>query len=231
MLPHKSKTPRRDPELRRLAKLVHFEEEARSEGFSSIAGVDEAGRGPLAGPVYASACIIPQGIYFRGIDDSKRLTADERVDIYNQIVSHPDIVYAIAFSTHEEIDRVNIFQATILAMLKAVAALQHAPDCILVDGLKLPHPTIATKKIIGGDALSQSIAAASILAKVTRDRVMEAYHQQWPQYGFERHKGYATPEHINAINTHGPSPIHRMTYEPIKSKFKKPQWTELELFS
>lgn len=230
MLPQPSKKPRKDKEQRRLDKLVIYEQGARSLGFSSIAGIDEAGRGPLAGPVYAAACIIPDGIFFRGIDDSKKLTPEERSVLYDALTTHPDITFAVGFITCEEIDRLNIFQATILAMLQAVAGLQKTPDYLLVDGLHLPHATIPCRKIIKGDSLSQSIAAASILAKVTRDRVMEEYGLQWPQYGFGQHKGYATEQHLEAIRVHGPCPIHRMTYEPLKSLFGAPAAVQLSLF-
>lgn len=229
MLPPKSKKPSpRDKEQRRLNKLVLYEQEARSQGFLTIAGIDEAGRGPLAGPVHAAACIIPEGVFFRGIDDSKKLTAEERSSLYESITTHPDVSFSVDFIPNEEIDRLNIFQATMLAMLKTLAGLQKTPDYLLVDGLQLPHATIPCKKIIKGDSLSQSIAAASIIAKVTRDRVMVEYDKQWPQYGFGQHKGYATVQHIEAIKAHGPCPIHRMTYEPLSSLFCKPASEQLE---
>lgn len=215
MLPRRSKK-KPDPEQLRLGKLIEYELEARAQGFQWIAGIDEAGRGPLAGPVYAAACIIPDGIFFRGVDDSKQLTPEQRESLYLEITSHPDIIYGIGFASHEVIDTVNIYQATILAMLQAVAALKIKPDYLLVDGLKLPHPEIPSRKIIKGDTLSQSIAAASILAKVTRDKIMIEYDLKWPQYGFRNHKGYATQQHMEAISIYGPCPIHRMTFEPCR---------------
>lgn len=204
-------------ERKRLNTLIKYEEEARSEGFRCIAGLDEAGRGPLAGPVVAAACIIPEGVFFPGINDSKKLTPLQRERLFAQITGHETVVYAIEWVSSLEIDRVNIFQATVMAMLQAVAKLSSIPDCLLVDGMQLPHPIIPVKKIIEGDVKSQSIAAASILAKVTRDRLMEELDTHWPQYGFKKHKGYGTAFHLEALATHGPCPIHRRSFEPIKS--------------
>lgn len=209
-------------ERRRLETLTLFEKEARSQGHALIAGIDEAGRGPLAGPVVAAACIVPEGTFFCGIDDSKKLTPQEREFLFDQIKEKT--VYAIGIVSSLEIDRINIYQATIQAMLQAVGALAHVPHIMLVDGMHLPHPTVPCKKIIQGDAKSQSIAAASILAKVMRDRMMEEFDQQWPQYGFRQHKGYGTPQHLDAIEKHGPCSIHRMTFEPFKD------FNQLKLF-
>lgn len=203
-------------EMKRLLILNKYEDEARLNGFRQIAGIDEAGRGPLAGPVVAAACIIPQSIYFPGINDSKLLTAEERNQLFNQITQDICVQYAIGIVDWIEIDRINIYQASIKAMLEAVAKLSLEPDCLLVDGLKLPHPTLPCTKIIKGDSLSQSIAAASIIAKVTRDRIMIDYHQKWPQYGFNKHKGYATPQHLKALKEHGPCEIHRRSFEPVE---------------
>ncbi|MEI8366045.1 MAG: ribonuclease HII [Parachlamydiaceae bacterium] len=205
-----------DPEQQRLIGLTQYEQDARCQGFRCIAGIDEAGRGPLAGPVVAAACIIPDGIYFRGIDDSKKLTSKQRESLFAEILSCPGVNYGIGVVSHEEIDRVNIYQATILAMLQAVSALKSVPDYLLVDGMSLKHPTIPSQKIIRGDAKSQSIAAASVLAKVTRDRMMQDFDRQWPEYGFGRHKGYGTAQHCDAISAYGPCPIHRMTFAPLK---------------
>lgn len=216
-LPQQNKSRSKDPELKRLLKLTRFEEEARAQGFHNVVGIDEAGRGPLAGPVVAAACLIPHGIYFRDINDSKQLTPEKREELFAELTSHPQVSFALGISSQSQIDRINIYQATIVAMLQAVSALQHAPDYLLVDGLQLPHPTIPCLKIIQGDTLSQSIAAASIIAKVTRDRLMHEYDAQWPQYGFRQHKGYATPQHLEAIEKHGPCPLHRRSFEPIKS--------------
>ena len=206
----------RDDELDRLQQLLHYEEAARRLGYRILAGVDEAGRGPLAGPVVAAACIIPEGILLPGVNDSKQLSARQREILFKQITEHPSIVYGVGIVSPEEIDRINILQASIKAMIHAVELLSVCPDYLLVDGLKLPYPT-PSEKIIKGDAKSQSIAAASIIAKETRDALMFKYHEQWPQYGFDRHKGYGTRKHLDALSMHGPCPIHRMTFEPVKS--------------
>ena len=204
-------------EKERLIALTAIEREARGEGYKAIAGVDEAGRGPLAGPVLAAACIIPEGVYVWGADDSKKLTAAQRLEVFECIVSDTRIIYAISEASPEEIDTINILQATKRAMSRAVTALRTIPDLLLVDGLRLDYPSIPCKKIIRGDSLSQSIAAASILAKVTRDKMMHAYHEQWPEYGFDQHKGYGTEQHRDALERLGPCPIHRRTFEPLKS--------------
>lgn len=198
-------------ELERLRQLNLFEDEARQGGFKHIAGVDEAGRGPLAGPVVAASCIIPPNIYFPGIDDSKKLSPAKRAVLFKDITSHPSVIYGVGLISHEEIDRINILQATIQAMLQAVARLSITPDMLLVDGMALPS-AIPSKKIIRGDSLSQSIAAASIIAKETRDRIMEEHDRTWPEYGFKDHKGYGTKKHREAIAKYGPCMIHRMSF-------------------
>ena len=205
-----------DLEQHRLLELTLYEQEASSRGFQWIAGIDEAGRGPLAGPVVAAACIIPKGLFFPGIDDSKKLSAKKRQALYLSLTTNPHIHFALGIISSQDVDRVNIYQATILAMLEAVNSLKQIPDYLLVDGLNLPHPTIPCNKIIKGDSLSQSIAAASILAKVTRDKMMEEYDSLWPLYGFRQHKGYGTSNHIEAINLYGPTPIHRLSFAPLK---------------
>jgi len=204
-------------EQSRLRRLLAYERQAWSEGFIQVAGVDEAGRGPLAGPVFAAACHIPKGVLFTGIDDSKQLTPQAREDLFARIVDTIGVVYGIASVSPETIDQVNIYQATLLAMKGAIDLLATEPDCLLVDGMPLKYKEIPAFKIIRGDAKSQSIAAASILAKVSRDRLMDTYDAMWPQYGFKRHKGYGTPEHLKAIATHGPCPIHRLTFAPLKT--------------
>ncbi|HSW86386.1 MAG TPA: ribonuclease HII [Rhabdochlamydiaceae bacterium] len=206
-------------ELARLKKLCIFEENARQRGYKNIAGIDEAGRGPLAGPVVIAACILPSDLYVKGIDDSKKLTPDERVRIFDQLISNPDICFSISVIDVNTIDQINILRATFKGMLEVVEQLKIQPDYLLVDGSMIPSFKIPSEAIIKGDGLSQSIAAASIIAKVTRDRMMLQYHEQWPQYGFDSHKGYATPQHMEAIEKHGPSSIHRMSFEPVKSNF------------
>ncbi len=202
-------------ELDRLKELMTYERRARRQGYQRIAGIDEAGRGPLAGPVVAAACIIPDGIAVPGVNDSKLLTPEQRETLFGVITGHPDIHYAVGIVDHQVIDTINIFQATIQAMLEAVSKLIHQPDFLFVDGLKLPHPTIPCEKIIKGDQLSHSVAAASVIAKVTRDRIMRDYHQVYPQYGFDQHKGYSTDLHLEMIAKYGACPIHRLTFKPF----------------
>lgn len=206
-----------EEELNRLKLLKFHEEQAISNGFKIVAGVDEAGRGPLAGPVVCAACIIPPKVFIPGINDSKLLSPQQRFTLYEQITTHPNIVYAVGIVDVEQIDRVNILQATIQGMIEAVNNLKKKPDYLLVDGLKLPHPSIPGEKIIKGDALSSLIAAASIIAKETRDRIMQKYDEVWPEYKFSKHKGYGTEAHFEAIHKYGPCPIHRKSFEPIKS--------------
>lgn len=198
-----------------------YEEEARVNGFIRVTGVDEAGRGPLAGPVVAAACCLSQKVQFRGVNDSKKLTRLEREKLFHKITTHPHVAWGIGIIDHETIDRINIYQATILAMQQAIQKLLLPPDCLLVDGLQLPHPTIPVKKIIRGDALSHVIACASVLAKVSRDDLMREYDKQYPEWGFAQHKGYGTPGHLQAIEKHGLSPLHRRSFAPCKQEYKK----------
>jgi ribonuclease HII len=207
-----------EAERLRLLQLLVFEEEARQSGFSFIAGVDEAGRGPLAGPVVAAACMIAPGHFIPGVDDSKKLTPRKRELLFDQLTTDPKVSYAVSIISSEIIDAINIYQATIEAMLDAVSKLPVKPDILLVDGMSLDRASIPSKKIIGGDALSMSIAAASVLAKVTRDHLMSEYDKMWPQYGFAQHKGYGTEFHMCAIQNFGPCSIHRMTFAPLKAK-------------
>ena len=204
-----------EKEWRRLKDLSHFEDIAREKGFKQICGIDEAGRGPLAGPVVACACIIPPNILISGIDDSKKLLPQKREEIFKQLVQDPRIIYSIGSIDAEEIDRINISQATIQAMLLAISGLETQPDYLLVDGLKLPHPKIPSEKIIKGDTLSQSIAAASIIAKVTRDRMMMEFDRKWPEYGFSSNKGYGTAKHLKALQQYGPTSIHRLSFDGV----------------
>jgi len=201
-------------ELQRLKQLTRFESEARKEGFQIIAGIDEAGRGPLAGPVVAASCIIPPDIYFNGINDSKLVTPKRRAFLFQEITTHPDVKYAVGIVSPQVIDEINILQATIQAMIQSVNKLSVCPDKLLVDGLALPHE-IPSLKIIKGDRLSQSIAAASIIAKEVRDQIIHQYHLRWPHYGFKSHKGYGTAKHIEALRIHGPCPIHRLSFAKV----------------
>lgn len=180
-------------------------------GFDCICGVDEAGRGPLAGCVCAAAVILPRDLVIPGLNDSKKLTDKKRRELYEIIVSEADS-YGIGFASEQEIDEINILQATFLAMERALDQLQVRPDLALVDGNREPHFPLPVKTVVKGDSLSANIAAASILAKVTRDRLMEGLDQVYPQYGFAVHKGYGTKRHYEALREYGPCPIHRKTF-------------------
>lgn len=229
--PPKPKTPKIGKrEQRRLEGLLTFELEARQKGYNLVAGIDEAGRGPLAGPVVAAVCLIPEGILIPEVNDSKQLTAEQRHELFEQITTDSRITYAVGMIDAQRIDLINIYQATIQAMLQAVAKLPSPPDFLLVDGLLLPHPTIPCQKIIQGDAKSYCIAAASIIAKETRDRHMKEEHLKWPEYGFDRHKGYATADHLNAIAKYGPCPIHRHTFSPFRKHIEDDMQMEFDLF-
>jgi ribonuclease HII len=205
-----------------------YERRLFAQGSKRIAGIDEAGRGPLAGPVVAGACILPSPIYIQGINDSKLLSEEERERIYQELqLSGADI--GIGVADVGEIDRHNILKATFLAMHRALSQLRQKPCSILVDGHLAPSFGIPTIPIVKGDSLSASIAAASILAKVTRDRMMKALALQYPQYGFQTHKGYATPEHLRALQQFGPCAIHRKSFEPVKSYFTSADEQQLDL--
>ncbi len=180
-------------------------------GFDCICGIDEAGRGPLAGPVCAAAVILPRGLEIPGLNDSKKLTDKRRRALYDIIVTEAE-AYGVAFASEQEIDTVNILQATFLAMERAVEAMVVRPDLALVDGNRKPPLCLPVKTVVKGDSLSANIAAASILAKVTRDRLMEQLDETYPQYGFAIHKGYGTRRHYEALTQFGPCPIHRRSF-------------------
>lgn len=196
-----------------------IDEEFRRKGYNLIAGVDEAGRGPLAGPVFAAAVILPVNSDLPLLLDSKKISAARRAELYDKILS-------IAVSWHvsrvesETIDEINILKATMRAMVEAVKNLSPRPELVLVDGIHSPFVDTKSKTIKKGDGVSQSIGAASILAKVQRDSVMSRYHNSWPHYGFNRHKGYGTREHLEAIIRHGPCPIHRKSFRGVKEHIK-----------
>jgi ribonuclease HII len=193
---------------------LYYESGLWACGFSRVAGIDEAGRGPLAGPVIAAAVIFrPDVPVIAGIDDSKRLSARQRERLYDEIMSAAAAV-GVGSASPEEIDRINILQATYLAMNRALERLKPPADHLLVDGRGLPQHQIPGRAIIKGDSSSMSIAAASIIAKVTRDRLMCDYHLQHPEYGFAVHKGYPTAAHIAALRRHGPCAIHRRSFHP-----------------
>lgn len=188
-----------------------YEERLYGEGYTSICGCDEAGRGPLCGPVVAAAVILPLGIEIEGLNDSKKLTEKKREKLFD-IIKEKAIAYAIAEATPEEIDEINILNASMLAMRRAVEALDVKADFALIDGNCSRGFEIPTETVVSGDAKSCSIAAASILAKVTRDRGCIELDRQYPMYGIAKHKGYPTKDHMNAVREHGPSPIHRKTF-------------------
>ena len=182
-----------------------------ANGIEVICGVDEAGRGPLAGPVCAAAVILPRGLEIPGLNDSKKLTDKRRRELM-PIIKEQAIAYGIAFASHEEIDEINILQATFLAMERALEQLKIRPELALIDGNRQKDFGINVETVIKGDSRSANIAAASVLAKVTRDDYMEAMATEYPGYGFEIHKGYGTKAHYEALRNLGPSPIHRMTF-------------------
>lgn len=188
-----------------------FEHQAHEQGFQIVCGVDEAGRGPLAGPVCAAAVILPDGLVIEGLDDSKKLTEKKRDALYD-VICEEAIAYGIAFASVEEIEEMNILQATFLAMKRAVESLSVKPDLALVDGNQKPHLDIQARTLVKGDAKSPSIAAASILAKVTRDRLMTEIAEEYPEYEFPKHKGYGTKLHYEKIMEHGISPVHRRSF-------------------
>ncbi len=180
-------------------------------GIEIICGVDEAGRGPLAGPVCAAAVILPRGLVIPGLNDSKKLTDKRRRELM-PVIKEQALAYGIAFASHEEIDEINILQATFLAMERALFQLKIRPDLALIDGNRQKDFGINVETVVKGDSRSANIAAASVLAKVTRDEYMEAMAAEYPGYGFEIHKGYGTKAHYEALRNLGPSPIHRMTF-------------------
>lgn len=188
-----------------------YEERIYNEGFSSVCGCDEAGRGPLCGPVVAAAVILPLGLEIEGLNDSKKLTEKKRERLFD-IIKEKAIAYAIAEASPEEIDEINILNASMLAMRRAVEALPVKADFALIDGNCSRGFEIPTETVVSGDAKSCSIAAASILAKVTRDRGCKELDEQYPMYGIAKHKGYPTKDHMNAVREFGPSPIHRKTF-------------------
>ena len=187
----------------------------QARGFYRIAGVDEAGRGPLAGPVAAAAVILPQGFTCLGLDDSKKISAPKRELLFERLTTNPAILWAVATADREEIDRFNILRATHLAMRRAAEALDPAPDHCLIDGLPVRDFPFAHDGIVKGDGLSLSIAAASIIAKVTRDRMMLEIDREFPQFGFAKHQGYGTKGHLEALRIHGPCCYHRRSFQPV----------------
>lgn len=194
---------------------MKHEQELRAAGFAVIAGVDEVGVGPLAGPVCAAAVILPARFRHKVLNDSKQLTEKQREEIYGEIIANGEVHWRAELVDVAEIDRINILQAARLAMRRAVLALAVPPDAALIDGRQLPDFPIHHRAIVKGDSISLSIAAASVIAKVTRDRLMIELAAMYPEYGFADHKGYSTRAHLDALRRHGPCPIHRRSFEPV----------------
>ncbi|MBE6766780.1 MAG: ribonuclease HII [Clostridia bacterium] len=189
-----------------------YENAAKQRGYSLVCGVDEAGRGPLMGPVCAAAVILPDGLEIEGLNDSKKLSEKKREALF-PVITEKALAFCVAFASVEEIEEHNILEATYIAMNRAIAGLSVPADFALIDGNRVPRDIkIPCETVVKGDAKSQSIAAASILAKVSRDRLMEDYDKQYPQYNFLKHKGYGTAEHIAAIKEFGPCPLHRQSF-------------------
>ncbi len=208
--------------IRTCSEVFQYDQMARTEFGSNLCGIDEAGRGPLAGPVVAAAVVLPDRLQSAWIYDSKQLKPQERQEAYKLIIEQA-LGYGIGVIDHEYIDQYNVLQATYEAMrmaLNQVVSQGTTIDMVMVDGAIIPHVQYSQRKVIHGDRLSQSIGAASILAKVTRDRIMLDYAQIYPEYGFERHMGYGTPEHLLALDRFKPSPIHRLTFAPVKAAMK-----------
>ena len=204
--------------------MLRYEKKAYKNGAEIIAGIDEAGRGPLAGPVVAAAAILPRTFRrHKTLTDSKQLSEQQREEIYAELTSTPAFYWAVGVSDVEVIDHYNILRATWRAMQIALDSLYIYPDHVLVDGLRVPLMGVKQTAIVKGDAKSYSIAAASVIAKVTRDRMMLKIHEQFPQYNFAQHKGYGTPEHLAALERFGPSPVHRKSFAPVRQAIQPVQ--------
>ena len=194
---------------------LEYEHELRQQGYQTIAGVDEVGRGPLAGPVCAAAAILPHDFHHPVLNDSKKLSERQREKVYEDLINDDRVIWCYKFIEVEEIDRINILQASQKAMRLAVKGLKLKADAALIDGLPVPRFPVPQKSLVKGDSLSFSIAAASVIAKVKRDRLMHELAKKYPQYGFEKHKGYGTALHLEALRRHGPTPIHRRSFAPV----------------
>ena len=206
------------PRKRRYSLRWTFERKLRPEGVAVIAGVDEVGRGCWAGPVYAAAAILPDGLKHRHLNDSKLLMAECREELNHFLCNHPEVRWSIGIATTDEIETHNILGASLLAMRRAVEGLALVPHLCLIDGNQKARLACPEVTVIDGDAKCPSIAAASVIAKVARDRAMTELAALYPAYGLENHKGYGTPEHARALTLHGPCPIHRRTFKPIRER-------------
>lgn len=207
---------RAEQEKARVDALYEYERSFEAEGRTYIAGVDEAGRGPLAGPVVVAAVILPSGLFLPKINDSKKLSPKVRDELYDKIIAQA-VAVERAIIDAATIDRVNIYQATVNGMYDAIFGLKPQPSQVLIDAVRLDRLPMPSLPLIKGDAKSASIAAASIIAKVERDRMMDEYDKLYPVYGFAQHKGYGTAQHVEALQKYGPCPIHRRSFEPVKS--------------
>lgn len=203
-------------EKQRLQLMWHYENQAYEAGAQRVFGVDEAGRGPLAGPVVAAACFLPKGLFIAGINDSKKLSPKKREELFAVLKAHPDVQFSYSIVEAQTIDEINILEATKVAMHQSLEKLSLSKtDSVLIDGLDLDLPA-KTLMLYKGDSLSCSIAAASIVAKVIRDRIMLDLHARWPQYAFDKHKGYGTQLHMEKLSELGPCPEHRMSFAPVR---------------
>ena len=199
---------------------LRFEKLLWSKGVSLVAGIDEAGRGPLAGPVVAAVAVLPTKFSLAGLNDSKQLAEEFREELFEALTASGALVcYGVGIAEPAEVDRFNILRATFLAMQRAIAALPIQPEHLLIDGLPVPVFQQPQTAIVCGDGKSKSIAAASVIAKVTRDRMMRKWHSEFPQYSFDRNKGYGTREHLESLQIHGPCPIHRRSFAPVSQPY------------
>ncbi len=199
--------------------MLCYENKYYQKGYKYVAGVDEAGRGPLAGPVFAAAVIFDKDTYIEGINDSKKLTEKKREELFD-VITQKALCYSIVSVDEKEIDRINILAATLKCFNLAVSSLPVTPDVALIDGNRVGQMPVECETVVKGDAKSMSVAAASILAKVSRDRYIVRLHNEYPEYNFKKHKGYGTKEHLEAIAKYGPSPIHRLTFKGVKEHVK-----------
>lgn len=190
---------------------LYYENAAYEKGYNLVCGVDEAGRGPLAGPVCAAAVVLPKGLILEGVNDSKKLTEKKREALFD-VITEQALDWSVAFATVEEIEEINILNAAMLAMKRSVEGLKNPVDFAIIDGNRKPPLEIYCEAVVKGDAKSMSVAAASILAKVSRDRILRQYAVDYPQYGFEKHKGYGTKVHVEALKKYGPCEVHRPSF-------------------
>lgn len=211
-----TQTPKRSKAaLARALTDLQIDDFLTDHGYTIIAGVDEAGRGPLAGPVVAAAVIIPTGVTIAGVNDSKKLSAAQREEVFGEIAAS-EVPVSVGIIDNKTIDKINILKASLMAMRRAVCGLSVKPQCCLIDGtFEIPNSDFAQMTIVGGDGICQSIGAASIVAKVTRDRIMREYAQIHPQFSFAEHFGYPTPAHLAELKKHGPTCIHRRSFKPV----------------